>query len=109
MIEVSSKCEFENQLKESKRVLALFYASWCPFCRSFLPVFAKNVSGKDSYLVLRVKVDDYDNPLWEEYSIEAVPTVILFEAERVCRRLDGRFGYGLSEKQLKEWLEEETF
>jgi hypothetical protein len=53
-------------------------------------------------------VDDYDNPLWEEYSIGVVPTVLLFEEGTVCRRLDGRFGYGLSEKQLKEWLEEAT-
>jgi thioredoxin-like negative regulator of GroEL len=60
-------------------------------------------------LTLRVKVDDDDdNPLWEEYSIEAVPTVILFEEGKVCRRLDGIFGYGLSENQLEEWLEEKT-
>ena len=55
-----------------------------------------------------MRVDDYDNPLWEEYSIGVVPTVLLFEEGKVCRRLDGRFGYGLSEKQLKEWLEEAT-
>jgi hypothetical protein len=27
---------------------------------------------------------------------------------KVCRRLDGRFGFGLSEKQLKEWLKKEN-
>ena len=59
-------------------------------------------------MILRVKVDDDDNPLWEEYSIEAVPTVILFEAGTVRRRLNGRFGYGLSEKQFAEWLEEKS-
>jgi len=107
MIEVSNKSEFENQLKKSKRVLALFYASWCPFCRRFLPAFDKNYSRCGFSLALRVKVDDDDNPLWEEYSIEAVPTVILFEEGKVCRRLDGRFGYGLSGKQLEDWLEEQ--
>jgi thioredoxin 1 len=108
MIEVSNRCDLESQLKRCKRVLALFYASWCPYCRSFLPVFNKNSSKQSVDLAVRVKVDDYDNPLWEEYSIEAVPTVILFEAENICKRLDGRFGYGLSEKQLEEWLEDET-
>ena len=106
MIEVSNKSDFESQIRQSERVMALFYASWCPFCRSFLPVFAKNSLKTDSLLVLRVKVDDEDNPLWEEYSIEAVPTVILFEAGKVCRRLDGRSGRGLSEKQFQEWLKE---
>jgi thioredoxin 1 len=107
MIEVSNKSDLESQLKKSKRVLALFYASWCPFCRRFLPAFDKNYSQYGFNLTLRVKVDDDDNPLWEEYSIEAVPTVILFEEGKVCRRLDGIFGYGLSEKQLEDWLEEQ--
>jgi len=108
MIEVSSKRNLEGQLKENKRVLALFYASWCPYCRRFLPVFDKNVSNRGFNLVLRVRVDDYDNPLWAEYSIGVVPTVVLFEDGKVCRRLDGRFGYGLDEAQFKEWLEEAT-
>ena len=108
MIEVSNKSDLERQLKKSKRVLALFYASWCPFCRRFLPAFDKKYSKYSFNLVLRVKVDDDDNPLWEEYSIGAVPTVILFEEGQVCRRLNGRFGYGLSEKQFEDWLEEKT-
>ena len=107
MIEVSNRCDLESQLKGCKRVLALFYASWCPYCRSFLPVFNKISSKQSVDLAVRVKLDDYDNPLWEEYSIEAVPSVILFEAGTVRRRLDGRFGYGLSEKQFAEWLEKE--
>lgn len=106
MIEVSNKSDLESQLKKNERVLALFYASWCPFCRSFLQVFNINTSRRSFKLALRVKVNDYDNPLWEEYSIEAVPTVILFERGKVCGRLDGKLGYGLSEKQLEEWVEE---
>jgi len=105
MIEVNNKCDLENQLKKSKRVLALFYTSWCPYCTSFLAIFDRAIMKRNFECALRVNVDDYDNPLWEDYSIEAVPTVILFDEGRVCRRLDGRFGEGLSEKQLGEWLE----
>ena len=108
MIEVNNKSDLESQLKKCKSVLALFYASWCPFCRRILPSFDKNLSKYGFNLVIRVKVDDDDNPLWEDYSIGAVPTVILFKEGRVCRRLDGRYGYGLSEKLFEEWLEEET-
>ena len=105
MIEVSDKLGLERQLKKSKRVLALFYASWCPYCRCLLAVFDRNAAKGDFDLALRVKVDDYDNPLWDDYSIKAVPTVILFDKGKVHERLDGRFGQGLSERQLKEWLE----
>jgi thioredoxin 1 len=104
MIEVSNKRDLERELRKNKRVLTLFYASWCPYCRLFLPVFDKNVSSRGFNLVLRVKVDDYDNPLWDEYSIKAVPTVIFFEEGKISRRLDGRLGYGLSEKQFQDWL-----
>jgi thioredoxin 1 len=106
MIEVDDKGGLESQLKKNKRVLALFYGSWCPFCRSFLPVFDRNAAKQSFFnFAIRVKVDDYDNPLWDEFCIEAVPTVIFFEEGKVCRRLDGRLGQGLSEKQLNEWLE----
>jgi thioredoxin 1 len=105
IIEVSNKRDLESQLKKSKRVLALFYASWCLYCRSFIAVFDKNAGKRGFDCALCVKVDDYDNPLWEEYFLEAVPTVILFDEGKICRRLDGRLGEGLSEKQFKEWLE----
>jgi thioredoxin 1 len=104
MIEVDDKRTFEQHLKENKRVLALFYASWCPFCRSFLSVFDRDAAKQGVNLAIRVKVDDYDNPLWDEYCIEAVPTVIFFVEGEVCMRLDGRLGCGLNEKQFTEWL-----
>lgn len=104
MIEVCNKFELEVQLKKSKRALGLFHASWCPYCRSFLSVFKKNTAKGGFSTALSVKVDDYDSPLWDEYSIGAVPTVILFDEGKVRRRLDGRFGQGLNEKQLNEWL-----
>ena len=54
--------------------------------------------------VLRVYIDDDDNPLWDDYSIESVPAVMFFEQGKVARRLDARLGFGLSEKQFTEWL-----
>ena len=106
MIEVNNKHDLEKQVKKNKRVLVLFYASWCPYCRSFLATFDKNILKRNFECVLRVNMCEYDNPLWDEYSIAAVPTVILMDEGKVCRRLDGRLGEGLSEKQLSEWLEE---
>ena len=108
MIEVSNKNELKKQLQKNTKVLALFYSSWCPFCRIFLPVFARNCAKYGFDSALHVRVDEDENPLWEDYSIGAVPTVILFKDGEVCRRLDGRLGFGLKEKQVKELLEEET-
>jgi thioredoxin-like negative regulator of GroEL len=106
MNRVDNKRELDKRLRENDRILALFCASWCPFCQSFFPVFEERVVSGDFGVVLRVYLDDYDNQLWTDYSIESVPTVILFEQGTVSRRLDGEMGEGLSQKQLREWVEQ---
>ena len=104
MIKVSDKETLNVLLQQNRRVLTLFCASWCHFCRSFFSVFDKRVAKYSFDSTVRAYIDDYDNPLWEDYSIEAVPSVILFEQARVVRRLDAELGAGLSEKQFAEWL-----
>ena len=104
-MEVDNQQELRQLLERNKKVLVLFYASWCPYCMSFVPGFDKKVFNFNSGSVIHVLIDDYDNPLWDDYDIEAVPTVIFFEKGKVSKRLDGKFGVGLSEKQLKVWLE----
>ena len=106
MIELDNKQDLNSQLKANGKVLALFYASWCPYCIGFVPVFDKKAANLSVGSVIHVLLDDYDNPLWDDYAIEAVPTVIFFENGKVCRRLDGKNGEGLNEKQLVGWLKE---
>jgi thioredoxin 1 len=106
MIEVDNEQDLNEELKKNVKVLVLFYASWCPYCMAFVPVFNKKVGSFGVGPVVHVLLDDYDNRLWDDYDIEAVPTVIFFEKGKFCRRLDGRFGAGLSEKQLVVWLEQ---
>jgi thiol-disulfide isomerase/thioredoxin len=96
--------ELEEKVKQSKSVLVLFCASWCPFCQNFFSTFDRLPLKHGFDNMLRVYIDDYDNPLWEDYSINAVPTVVLFDQGRVTRRLDARLGSGLTEKKFNEWL-----
>jgi thioredoxin 1 len=107
MIEVTDERDLAKQLKANPKVVALFYASWCPFCRSFLTVFNKHAQnpGLGSAVFMRVKIDEDENPLWETYSLEAVPSIILFENGKVSRRLDCELGAGLTEKQFSKWME----
>lgn len=104
MIEVDNAQGLNAQLKSNRCVFALFYASWCPYCTPFVPVFDEAVAGFESDAALHVLLDDYDNPLWDEYGIGAVPTIILFEDGKVLSRLDGKLGKGVSEKEFKAWL-----
>jgi thioredoxin 1 len=106
MIEVDYAQGLNAELKKNKRVLVLFYASWCPYCAPFVPFFDHKVAGFSAGAVLHVLLDDYDNPLWDDYGISAVPTIMLFEDGKVRSRLDGRLGAGLSETQFRTWLNE---
>jgi thioredoxin-like negative regulator of GroEL len=49
-------------------------------------------------------VTDDKPSLCEKYSVEVVPTVLVFEKGKVTKRLDGVPGAGLSEKQFKEFI-----
>jgi len=44
MLEVDNKKDLTRKLSENKRVLALFFASWCPFCQGFIDSFNSNVA-----------------------------------------------------------------
>lgn len=65
------------------RVAVLFCADWCGYCTRFLPHFRKVPGG------LAVDVSDEDLPVWDEYRIEVVPTVILFEDGKPARQWAG--------------------
>lgn len=106
MIEFESQAELEDFIKQKNRVVALFYSSWCPFCRSFLPIFSKyaRVSGSENFI--KIQLDDDDNPMWETFSIEAVPSLVFFENGMIDRRLDCKLGIGLNETKFLKWLHE---
>jgi thiol-disulfide isomerase/thioredoxin len=106
MNKIYTKKDLDAELKKSKSVLALFYSSWCPFCLGFVPTFDRKVISLGIKNVVHVLLDDYDNPLWDEYDIPAVPTIVLFEEGKVCKRLDARLGRGLSEECFNSWIEE---
>lgn len=105
MKEIGEKDDLNEVLKGKKRACVLFYASWCPFSKKFLPIF-KKYSEQLTVGCIRVMMDNRD-ALCEEYSIEIFPTVILFEDGKVSKRLDGTPGTGLSEKQLRDLLGED--
>ena len=104
MIEISSKQQLQNELKNPGKIIACFCASWCPFCDRFSHIFDDYSSRHNSDIFIRVYVDEDSNPLWEDYSLDAVPTLILFENGNVIERLDGGLGSGISEREFTNWI-----
>lgn len=81
--------------------LVLFYASWCPFSRAFLPVFEKHACGPGCYRVLTDQVPAAETA----HEIDFVPTVIMFRKGRKYARLDGIPGEGLREDMLLDFMQ----
>jgi thioredoxin 1 len=83
----------------------MFYATWCPYCRSFYPEFqlafdSKRVSWAEA------DISDYDNPLWETFGISIVPSILIFKDGQAIFRRDGVQGRGLSKRDIEETIQE---
>lgn len=70
-------------------VVVDFYAPWCGPCRVMNPVIAKLAADfADVIKVGKVNIDE-DGQLASDYSIEAIPTILLFSEGKVVERLVG--------------------
>jgi thioredoxin 1 len=101
--QLNNEQDLASTLKKNNKVIALFYASWCPFCARFLPIFKKQAEGKEQNFLL---VQDDEETIGDKYSVRIFPTVLFFEQGVLSKRLDGAAGAGLQEKQLVEFIRE---
>jgi thioredoxin 1 len=100
--------QFDALFSSGDKVIVMFYADWCPFCQRFIPVFESATKSKSatSLRTYAAKLNDDDNPLWERFSINAVPTIIVFDKGNIVCRRDARMGTGLNNSDLYSILEE---
>ena len=80
---------FTELIRSHKPVLVDFYADWCGPCKSMEPVIkeiAKNVEGKTK--VIKVNIDKNAETA-RTYSVQAVPTFILFQGGKILWRHAG--------------------
>jgi len=94
-----------TKLLDSRDILAVFYASWCPFCRRFLTIFESAMTNKNNPQGALVDISDDDSPLWETFGIEIVPTLVGFRNGAAVVRKDGVAGVGLGMPDLDDALE----
>ena len=103
--ENKKKSSFHEKVDSKDKAVVLFYATWCPFSRAFLPIF-EEYSKSNPDECLSVVVDE-EPDVCEEYGIEYYPTVIMFKKGKVHKRLDAEPHVGLNKKQLKDLTEKQ--
>lgn len=105
-MEVRTPAEFEQTvLRAREPTVVLFWAAWCPFCQAFRPVFDAAVRNHDARFAV-VDLDDQDNPLWDAYRVNVVPSLAFFRNGALVARKDGRLMRGLSKDDLDAFLDQ---
>jgi len=104
MLEVKDPAAFQKTVVESDEpTVVMFWATWCPFCRRFKQEFER-LAASHPWRFAAVYLDDEDNPLWDDYAVDVVPTLALFHDGKVVDRLNGVLGYGISRKMVDDFV-----
>ncbi len=97
--------EFDSKVLNSKqKVLVLFYADWCPYCTNFKPTFEEINSNKIEKKAAIVNEDE--NPLWDRFNIQAIPTMIAFQDGKIIARIDAKKHIGLTRIDMESIVRE---
>jgi len=105
MIEVTENTFQEKILDSNNTVVVLFHTIYCPFVRQFRPIFEKySQNSKNEYAL--ADITDDDNPLWNNYNVTEVPTVIAFKEGKEIARRNAIPGVGLNEIDMQGLLNE---
>lgn len=92
--------------RSGQKAVVMIYADWCSFCQRFKPVFESALASAAvaKYGFFGAKLNEDENPLWDRFSINAVPTVIAFDGGRIAARKDAKMGVGLGKADLDSLL-----
>lgn len=89
--DIDSVSSFRNLLSASEVIVADFYATWCPPCKTLEPLLhslAEDPQWKGKVTFVRVDVDQFTE-LAEEYDVGGIPDVRFFYKGKMINKIIG--------------------
>ena len=85
-------------ITHKSKLIIIFSADWCPYCISFFNNWAE-YSKVDNVLI--ADITDVESRLWDDFSIEVVPTMVAFDNGIPVKRWDGQLQRGLTINEIE--------
>jgi thioredoxin 1 len=93
---------FDKVVADNDLILIDFWAEWCGPCKMVSPVL-DDISKTTGLLVGKLNVDE--NPeKSQEYSIQSIPTMVLFKNGQPVHKVQGAMPKHKLLKEFEEWL-----
>ncbi|KAI0425188.1 thioredoxin [Xylaria sp. FL1042] len=96
-IEIESTDHFSTVLKESRLVVADFYANWCAPCKQIAPFYeqlSQSISKPKAITFVKINTEA-QRPLAAEFAVTSLPTFILFRDGSIVEKVKGADPQGL--------------
>lgn len=98
-VRILSETALTDRVHRDRPVMVVFYADWCPFSEASMPTIRETAEDVDMEVVA-ANISHPKDPRWEEFGIETVPTLAVFENGTEQRRAAARRGQSLEEEDL---------
>lgn len=93
---------FGQAILENELILVDFWADWCGPCKKMNPIL-EELSSETGLLIGKLNVDE--NPgKSQEYSVQSIPTMVLFKDGNPVHTLVGAMPKHRLLKELAQWI-----
>lgn len=93
---------FDEVISSNKLVLIDFWAEWCGPCRKVGPIL-EEISSETGLLIGKLNIDE-NLEKTKEYSVQSIPTMVLFEDGKPVHTVVGAKPKHMLLKELSKWI-----